>query len=178
MSKFYTFNNFNNNLSLDFGFNYNRYELKETLTNHNSINLSNSFNNKEIYLNINFNVYYSKSPGKHLSELNSKYLYSLNNTSINDYQKEIFNNLSQKKDFLILNQDLSKEKIQNIYDFFETNYANFEYEFDKNKKLHIDRNKLDYIKNCNKNNYFFEKDFLGENDLDELYSKTMKYKIL
>jgi hypothetical protein len=176
MSKFYSFNNFNNNLTLDFGFKYNRYEEKETLNNHNIILSSNAFNNKEIFLSINVNIDYAKNPLKHTSELNYEYLLSLNDKTINDHQLEFFNNLNQKKDFAILNQAFSKEKIKSVYDFFGTNYINFEEDFDKNKKINVDRNKIDYIENCNTSNMFFEKNSFIENDMDELYSNKTESK--
>ena len=77
MSKFYNFSNFNNNLRLNFSFNYNRYQTKETLTTHNTIVRSNNFNNKEIFLSIDFNSSYSKNDSfvkDYINEINTDFL--------------------------------------------------------------------------------------------------------
>jgi len=176
MSKFYSFNNFNNNLELDAGFNYNRYELKETLTDHNNIVRSNSFNKKEIFLNINFKAYYSKSPLKHISELNKSKLLSFSDIKLKSQHLSYFNNLNKKSEFLIKNVNLDKSKSKSLYELFGVNYINFQEEFSKNKKVSVDREKLNYIKKCNKSNMFFEKDFLYENDNEEFYLNSQVEK--
>lgn len=164
MSKFYSFNNLNNNLNLDFSFNYNRYELKETLTDHSNIIRSNKFNNKEISLSINFNTYYSHDPIDHIRELNKEFLLSINDKKLNSNQIGYFNNLSQKNEYLINNQNINSNIEKSLYSMFGVNYKNFEPEFEKNKKINTDRNKISYIEKCNSNNPFFENDDLTEND--------------
>lgn len=164
MSKFYSFNNFNNNLKINFGFKYNRYQLKETLTDHNNIVRSNSFNNKEVFLDISFKTYYSHNVKKHIDEVNTDYLINLNDKKLNKYQSSIFNNLNLRKEFLIQNSNISDKELTKLYEFFGVNYANFESDFDKNKKVHIDRKKIDYIKKCNNSNMFFEKNLLSNDN--------------
>jgi hypothetical protein len=178
MSKFYSFNNFNNNLRLTSGFNYNRYELKETLTDHSNIERSNIFNKKEIFLNINFNVYYShnRRAARNIDQLNTDYLNTLNDVALNKHQVGMFNNLNQKNEFLVQNHHFTQAKSKSIYDLFGVDYINFEDVFDKNKKIQIDRNKISYIEKCNNNNSFFDNKLLYENDNSELYTNRNEVK--
>jgi len=176
MSKFYSFNNFNNNVTINSGFNYNRYEKKETLTNHTEILKSNSFNNKEIYLDINLKINYSHNVEKYISEINRDYLSNISDIKLNKYQKAFFNNLGQKNDFLIKNYQIENENLENIFNFFSVNFINFEEDFNRNKKLHISRNKKKYIEKCNINNVFFENSILHKNDNIEFYKNADQQK--
>jgi hypothetical protein len=136
------------------------------------------FNKKEIFLDCNFNIYYSHPniAQIHLSETNIDYLRSLSDIKLNKYQVGMFNNLGQKNEFLVKNQDFSRQKQKSIYELFGVNYENFEQNFDKNKKIEIDRNKISYIDKCNSNNVFFDKSLIYENDNNELYSNNDEVK--
>ena len=174
MSKFYNFKNFNNSLEVDYNFNYNRYEKKESLTSHRIIknNITGS-NNKEISLILSFKGNYNHDFARHRSQINIDYLKKLDNIKLEALDIRFFNMISEKYDFLEKNHKSEDPHIKKLKNVFNVSHLDFVNNFFDSRKITIDRNKVDYINKCNKSNLFFENDILFKNEEDELY--TNKY---
>ena len=172
---FYNFCNFNSNITLQSKFNYNFYEKNETLTNDNEVAKSNDYNSKEIEVLISYKSGYDKSNAfleKYVESLNLEYLKSLNNTSLDRQQISFINNLREKNYYLKKNINLDENKIRNYNNTFNINIENFGESFRKNildsKKLYINRDKINFFEEKNKNNIFFnDKTLEDSNDYYE-----------
>ena len=174
---FYNFCNFNSNITLQSKFNYNFYEKRETLTDDSSITKSNTYNSKEIEVSISYKAGYDKSNAflrNYVESLNLEYLKGLNNTSLNRQQMSFINNLREKNYYLKKNFSLDEDKITNYNNVFSINVENFGESFSKNildsKKMYINREKISFIREKNKNNIFFDDASLEDND--DYYENT------
>ena len=172
MTNTFYLNNFNNSLDINQSFNYNFYEKNETQTKDDTINnKKNSYNSKEINVQISFKNYdiLDEKSFLYRRQININGLKSLNNKSLTRSEIDLFNDRKPRRNTIEKNYDIKESFLLDIVKNFNINQSNLNLAeaFTESKKIFINVDVSEKLKNINNDNYFFDNSILDIFEVEE-----------